>query len=138
MRSYLTALMLVATLGLVSCGGGNDGASTGTPVVAQATIFDPTANGGCGNYSTYGNLGCAQQIACRNALSVLNDVTGSNPTPTQIAQCISMNGVGYAGGPGYWQCQWQSWRNNCPNDSHPLFFPDLNKNDSPSFFNPKK
>lgn len=48
MRIYITALVLAITLGLVSCGGGNDGASTGTPVVAQATIFDPTANGGCG------------------------------------------------------------------------------------------
>jgi len=42
MRTYLTALMLAVTLGLVSCGGGNDGASTGTPVVAQMTISTAT------------------------------------------------------------------------------------------------
>ena len=29
MRTYITAFMLVATLGLVSCGGGNDVASSG-------------------------------------------------------------------------------------------------------------
>jgi hypothetical protein len=76
MRSYLTALMLLATLGLASCGGGNEGASTGTPVVAQATIFDPTANGGCGNsWSFDGNgppLHPNQQTACTNASNTAN------------------------------------------------------------------
>jgi hypothetical protein len=63
--------MLVATLGLVSCGGGNETASTGTPVVAQATVFDPTANGGCGKSSSYGGTGpvlnAGQQQACGEA-----------------------------------------------------------------------
>jgi len=37
MRSYITTLMLVATLGLVSCGGGNDVASSGASAVSAAT-----------------------------------------------------------------------------------------------------
>lgn len=36
MRSYITALMLVITLGLVSCGGGNDVASSGASAVSAA------------------------------------------------------------------------------------------------------
>jgi hypothetical protein len=93
MRTYLTALMLVTTLGLVSCGGGNEGASTGSPVVAQATVggacyygsnynsvfniqdgitcstadgwslFYPTANGGCGKSSSFGASGPALTVA---------------------------------------------------------------------------
>jgi hypothetical protein len=48
-RTYITAFMLVVTLGLVSCGGGNDGASTetkSTPLNAQMTI----GNGGVDFY----------------------------------------------------------------------------------------
>ena len=76
MRSYITALMLLATLGLVSCGGGNDGASTGssvtaTPVVAKIHIrdrydpklLDPRSYDGCvpsiaPPWSAYANGGC--------------------------------------------------------------------------------
>jgi len=87
MRTYLTALMLIATLGLVSCGGGNDGASTGTPVVAQATIWTPESNGGCGNSWNYdGNgppLNPPQQCACNNALK--------NAT---VTQCTALGGLG--------------------------------------------
>ena len=76
MRIYITALMLIATLGLASCGGGNDGASTGTPVVAQATIWTPQSNGGCGNSWSYdGNgppLNPTQQTACTNASNTAN------------------------------------------------------------------
>lgn len=36
MRTYITAFMLVATLGLVSCGGGNDVASSGATAVSAA------------------------------------------------------------------------------------------------------
>ena len=36
MRTYITSLMLVATLGLVSCGGGNDVASSGASAVSAA------------------------------------------------------------------------------------------------------
>jgi hypothetical protein len=47
MRTYITAFMLVATLGLVSCGGGNDVASTGASAVsaaASATTTTATAS----------------------------------------------------------------------------------------------
>ena len=72
-KKLLALLFSLTSLALVSCGGGNDGASTGTPVVAQATVFDPTANGGCLNSSSYGGSGPAltqaQQAACTNAIS---------------------------------------------------------------------
>jgi hypothetical protein len=75
-KKLLVLLFSLATLGLVSCGGGNDGASTGTPVVAQATIWTPTANGGCGNSWSYdGNgppLNPTQQTACTNASNTAN------------------------------------------------------------------
>jgi hypothetical protein len=47
MRSYITSLMLLATLGLVSCGGGNDVASSGASAVsaaASATTTTATAS----------------------------------------------------------------------------------------------
>ena len=101
MRSYLTALMLVATLGLVSCGGGNDGASTGTPVVAQATIFDPTANGGCGNSWSYDGNGLpltnAQQCACNNALN----------NAKNLQTCSAVGGA--------WQTPWYCSTSNATN-----------------------
>jgi hypothetical protein len=36
MRTYITTLMLIASLGLVSCGGGNDVASSGASAVNAA------------------------------------------------------------------------------------------------------
>jgi len=47
MRTYITAFMLVVTLGLVSCGGGNDVASSGASAVsaaASATTTTATAS----------------------------------------------------------------------------------------------
>ena len=46
MRTYITAFMLVATLGLASCGGGNDVASSGATAVsaaASASNASPTS-----------------------------------------------------------------------------------------------
>ena len=43
MRTYITAFMLVATLGLVSCGGGNDVASSGASAVSAAAPVTTTA-----------------------------------------------------------------------------------------------
>ena len=48
-RKLLVLLFSLASLALTSCGGGNETTSTGTPVVAQATIWTPQSNGGCGN-----------------------------------------------------------------------------------------
>ena len=42
MRTYITALMLAATLALVSCGGGNDVASSGASAVSAAAPSTPT------------------------------------------------------------------------------------------------
>jgi len=54
MRIYLTALMLVITLGLVSCGGGNETASTGASVTAQATTATVLA---CNASASFGGAG---------------------------------------------------------------------------------
>jgi len=43
MRSYITSFMLVATLGLVSCGGGNDVASSGASAVSAVAPVTTTA-----------------------------------------------------------------------------------------------
>ena len=42
MRTFITALMLLATLGLVSCGGGNDVASSGASAVSAAAPVTTT------------------------------------------------------------------------------------------------
>ena len=42
MRTYITALILAATLALVSCGGGNDVASSGASAVSAAAPSTPT------------------------------------------------------------------------------------------------
>jgi len=54
MRIYITALMLVTTLGLVSCGGGNETASTGASVTAQATTATVLA---CNASASFGGAG---------------------------------------------------------------------------------
>jgi hypothetical protein len=107
MRSYITALMLLATLALMSCGGGNDGASTGTPVVAQATLWSPTDNGGCGNSSTYGygnsgpSLTNAQYNACNSAFSnvqtiqLCNALGGSASGNNSSGSCMWLLYGGY-------------------------------------------
>jgi hypothetical protein len=74
MRSYLTALMLLATLGLVSCGGGNDGASTGTPVVAQVTVALAGEVSSCGSIPiVYARSGAyySKLNQCRSSYEVL-------------------------------------------------------------------
>ena len=118
-KKLLVLLFSLATLGLVSCGGGNDVASSGStavsaaapvtsttatepkvngqidertgvaPVAAQATIWTPLSNGGCGKSSTFRDgvggpsLTWAQQNACNNAI---NNATSS-------AQCIALGGI---------------------------------------------
>jgi hypothetical protein len=100
MKKKLLVLLSLAALGLVSCGGGNDGASTGTPVVAQATIWTPQSNGGCGNSSFWGGLGAGpaltptQQNACANALTNASTsqctALGGYMQECYSAQCISI------------------------------------------------
>ena len=102
-KKLLVLLFSLATLGLASCGGSNDIAASGTsavsaaaststttpteaklngqvdertgvaPVVAQATIFDPTANGGCGKSSSFNGCDYCEPVHCigRNMWSAL-------------------------------------------------------------------
>ena len=136
--------MLVATLGLVSCGGGNDVASTGAsavsaaapvtsttatasapskaatepkvngqvdertgvaPVAAQATLWSPTDNGGCGNSSSYKGSGPVltkeQRMACIIALTIANnsqtciDMGGLYvpiTLPSSLSACVPLGG----------------------------------------------
>ena len=114
MKKKLLVLLSLATLGLVSCGGGNDGASTGTPVVAQATIFDPTANGGCMNSSSMGGgdgppLNQAQVTAC--------SIANYNAATPQ--QCYVLGGCfSRWSNPG---CQWIPplyFNYSCPNGNY--------------------
>ena len=76
----------------------------------QATIFDPTANGGCLQlqnwYAMMANYQTAKLDACRIARNALTIYTSINPTTEQYAQCNALGGA-YLGGPslGYWQCQ---------------------------------
>jgi len=54
MRIYITTLMLAVTLGLVSCGGGNQSSSTGASVTAQATTATVSA---CNASASFGGAG---------------------------------------------------------------------------------
>ena len=136
-KKLLVLLFSLATLGLASCGGGNDVASSGAtavsaaapasnaspasapstaateaklngqvdertgvaPVVAQTTIFNPTANGGCANSTNLGGSGetltATQFTACSNALIAA----------TTVNQCIALGGT--CGQP-YYAC-WGGW-----------------------------
>jgi len=96
MRTYLTAFMLAATLGLVSCGGGNEGASTGTPVVAQATIAQTVE--ACTASATYGGTGALLTsttaptlFQCATALP--NIATGNPWTPYSNGGCMNSDGT---------------------------------------------
>jgi ABC-type glycerol-3-phosphate transport system substrate-binding protein len=108
-KKLLLLLFSLASLGLVSCGGGNDGASTGTPVVAQATIWTPQSNGGCGNslsVNSYANpagpnLTIAQVNACVTAafaaqtLAQCNALGGSFSPQVIYGGCTVQNGSDY-------------------------------------------
>ena len=116
MRTYITAFMLVATLGLVSCGGGNDVASSGAtavsaaapstpttsapkvngqvdehtgvaPVVAALTAWSPTANGGCGNSSFWGGLGTGPALTPTQQNACANALTNAS-----LSQCTPLGG----------------------------------------------
>ena len=144
MRTFITTLMLVATLGLLSCGGSNDVASSGAsavsaaaapsavskpatpttepkvngqidertgvaPVVAQATIWSPQSNGGCGNSLSVNlfanpagpNLTNAQVNACVTAafaaqtLAQCNALGGSFSPQFIYGGCTVQNGPDY-------------------------------------------
>ena len=107
MRIYITALMLIATLGLASCGGGNDVASNGqidertgvAPVVGQMTVaswcstYSNSALGsinwnvcGCGQSSSFGGSGSALNNSQFAACSFAFSDAFSN------AQCTSLGG----------------------------------------------
>ena len=140
-KKLLVLLFSLATLGLVSCGGGNDVASSGStavsaaapvtsttatepkvngqidertgvaPVVAAMTPWSPTANGGCGNSSSYKGSGPAltkdQQWACIIALTIAKnsqtciDMGGLYVPiayPSSLPACVALGGLTEGGG----------------------------------------
>ena len=103
MRIYITALMLLATLGLVSCGGGNDGASTGTPVVAQVTIAQTVE--ACTASATYGGTGALLTATTAPTLAqcatALPGIAYGNPwTVYSNGGCVNSSSVSVNGGSG--------------------------------------
>jgi len=116
MRTYITAFMLVVTLGLVSCGGGNDVASSGASAVSAAapvttstttpTTTEPKVNGQIdertGVAPVAAQMTIAQTVAACNASGTYGgggQATGpllsasTNPT---LGACIAvMPGIAY-------------------------------------------
>jgi hypothetical protein len=107
-KKLLVLLFSLASLALVSCGGGNDSASTGTPEVAMVVVWTPYSNGGCGNsvsVNLFANgppLTNAQVDACVDAaftaqtLAQCNALGGSfSPSPyypQSYGSCTVLNG----------------------------------------------
>jgi hypothetical protein len=110
-KKLLVLLFSLASLALVSCGGGNDSASTGTPEVAEVA-WSPQSNGGCGNSSSFNGSGPAltptQQTACTNAILGL-PWSGFNT----YNQCISMGGTVASFSSTQYQCASNGSLPNC-------------------------
>jgi hypothetical protein len=73
-KKLLILLFSLASLALVSCGGGNDGASTGTPVVAQVTVALAGEVSSCGSIPiVYARNGAyySKLNQCRSSYEVL-------------------------------------------------------------------
>ena len=116
MKKRLVLLFSLATLGLVSCGGGNDVASSGAsavsaaapvtatvapevkingqvdertgvaPVVAAMTPWSPYANGGCANSSIFGGIG---PVLTNAQFTACGNAIGNATTNTQ---CSALGG----------------------------------------------
>jgi len=98
-KKLLVLLFSLATLGLMSCGGGNEGASTGTPVVAQATLctapqcpsppnpWTVYSNGGCANSSYFQNGGNGPAFYFGSQINACNDAVYY---ATTIKQCSAL------------------------------------------------
>ena len=122
-KILLVLLFSLAAFGLVSCGGGDDSASTGTPEVAEATIAQPTIAQTvelCSASATYGGTGplltattaptlaqCADALpgnATGNPWTVYSNggcaisssnSGGSGPALTQAQQNVCFNAIAY-------------------------------------------
>ena len=115
MRTYITTLLLATTLGLMSCGGGNDVASSGATAVSAAaststtTPTEPKVNGQIDERTGVAPVVAAMTIAqtvtaCEASaafggtgplvIDVLNPTQQSNPTLQQCWDALP----GYAWG----------------------------------------
>jgi len=109
-KKQLVLLSSLASLALVSCGGGNDSASTGTPEVAMVVVWTPYDNGGCGNsvsvnlFASGPPLNNAQVDACVSAALTAQTLAQCNPLggsfspyyPQSIyGSCTVQNGPDY-------------------------------------------
>ena len=99
MRTFITAFMLVVTLGLVSCGGGNDIASSGatavsaaapTPASTTTATTEPKVNGQIDE-----RTGVAPDVAAMTVGGTKGGGTGGVclsesccPTPSEVGACL--------------------------------------------------
>jgi len=118
MRTYLTALMLIATLGLVSCGGGNDVASSGTSAVSAAapstattpSTSEPKISGQIDErtgvapvaaqmtiWTVYSNGGCGYRSNYYGLgevqLNACNNAINNATDTKNFSQCIALGGL---------------------------------------------
>ena len=109
-KKLLVLLFSLTSLALVSCGGGNDGASTGNPVVAQATIASTVA--ACNASGTYGGgdqstgplLSATTNPTLEACIAAMPGIAYGNPwSPGQNGGCLeSVTMAPYIGFPyGY-------------------------------------
>jgi len=105
MRTYITALMLVTTLGLVSCGGGNETSSNSASIVGQATFAETAI--ACNASITYGNeLGTGPLLTATTnptlgaCIAAMPGIAYGNPwTPVQNGGCLESETVA---SPNHW------------------------------------
>ena len=101
-RKLLVLLFSLASLALVACGGGNETSSTGSPVVAQATIAQTVE--ACTASATYGGTGplltattAPTLFQCATALP--NIATGNPWSPTANGGCLNSSSTTGGDGP---------------------------------------
>lgn len=98
-KKLLLLLFSLTSLALMSCGGGNEGASTGTPVVAQITIAQTLE--ACTASATYGGTGALLTATTAPTLAqcaaALPGIATGNPwTPYSNGGC--WNSSNFSGG----------------------------------------
>ena len=101
-RKLLVLLFSLTSLDLTSCGGGNEGASTGSPVVAQITIAQTVE--ACTASATYGGTGALLTATTAPTLfqcaTALPNIATGNPWWTPYSNGGCLNSSSTTGGDG--------------------------------------